>query len=163
MEVKGKTYTSRFILIAVGGWPSVMDIPGGELAITSNEIFSLPRQPSSLLVIGAGYIGVEFASIFQGLGTKVKLMFRRDFILRGFDQDIRKTLQEELTKKHIQILSNRSPIKLEKKSNQIHITDNKGDMWKADTVLMATGRKAYVEDLNLKALGIKTTKEEPFR
>ena len=159
VEVKEKTYTSRFILIAVGGWPSPMAIPGGELAITSNEIFSLPKQPSSLLVVGAGYIGVEFASIFQGLGTKVQLMFRRDLILRGFDEDIRKTLQEELAKKHIQILSNRSPLKLEKKSNQIHITDDKGEVWKADTVLMATGRKAHVEDLNLKALGIKTTNQ----
>lgn len=159
VEVNGETHTSRFILIAVGGWPSALNIPGGELAISSNEIFSLSKQPSSLLVIGAGYIGVEFASIFQGLGTKVQLMFRRDFILRGFDQDIRKTLQEELEKKQVQMLSNRSPLKLAKNSNQIHITDDRGEVWHADTVLMATGRKAHTKDLNLKALGIETTKQ----
>ena len=99
VEVNGKIHTSRFILIAVGGWPSRLSIEGAELSLTSNELFSLPEQPSSLLIIGAGYIGVEFASIFQGLGTKVQVMFRRDLILRGFDQDIRKNLQEELEKR----------------------------------------------------------------
>lgn len=159
VEVNGKVHTSRFILIAVGGWPSRLNIEGAELALTSNELFSLSEQPSSLLIIGAGYIGVEFASIFQGLGTKVQLMFRRDLILRGFDQDIRKVLQEELEKKNISILSGRNPVKLEKRKNQIHVTDDKGDIWNADAVLMASGRTANLKDLNLEALEIKTTAE----
>ena len=159
VEVNGKVYTSRFILIAVGGWPRRLNIEGADLALTSNELFSLPEKPASLLVIGAGYIGVEFASIFQGLGTQVQLMFRKDLILRGFDQDIRKTLQEELEKKNISILSGRSPFKLEKKNNQIYIRDDKGDTWNAEAILMAAGRFAHTKDLNLESLGIKTTKE----
>ena len=159
VEVNGKIYTSRFILIAVGGWPSRLNIEGAELALTSNELFSLPEKPASLLVIGAGYIGVEFASIFQGLGTQVQLLFRKDFILRGFDQDIRKNLQEELEKKGVSILSGRSPVKLEKKNNRIDVTDDKGDTWSAEAVLMAAGRFAHTKDLNLKSLGIKTTTE----
>ena len=159
VEVNGKIYTTRFILIAVGGWPVRLNIEGAELALTSNELFSLPEKPTSLLVIGAGYIGVEFASIFQGLGTQVKLLFRKNLILRGFDQDIRKNLQQELGKKGVSILSGRSPVKLEKKNNQIDIIDDKGDTWQAEAVLMASGRFAHTKDLNLESLEIKTTAE----
>ena len=157
VEVDGKTYTARFILIAVGGRPSPLNVEGGECALTSNDIFSLPKKPADLLVIGGGYIGVEFAGIFHGLGTKVQLMFRRDLILRGFDRDVRQTLQEELGKKGIGMLSGRFPVKLQRRENRIHVTDNFGDVWKADVVLSAVGRKARVEQLNLKPLGIEQT------
>ena len=159
VEVNGKTYTARFILIAVGGRPSPLNVEGGEYALTSNDIFSLPKKPASLLVIGAGYIGVEFASIFQGLGTKVQLMFRRELILRGFDRDVRQTLQAELDEKGIDLLSGRFPVKLQRKENRIHVTDNKGEVWTASAVLSAVGRGAFVEQLGLKSLGIEQTEK----
>ena len=156
VEVDGKTHTARFILIAVGGRPHRLPIEGADLALTSNEMFSLPKQPESLLVIGAGYIGLEFASIFQELGTQVRLMLRGDLILRGFDGDVRQTLQEELTKKGIQFLPGRSPVKMEKTPDKIIVTDNTGERHSTDEVLTAVGRKAHTEDLNLQSLGIQT-------
>lgn len=156
VEVAGKSYKSKFILIATGGWPKPLPIKGSELAISSNEIFSLKEKPSSLLVIGSGYIGVEFASIFQGLGTEVTLLFRRDIILRGFDKDIRAKLQEEMIKKGIRMAPNRSPIKIEKSGKQLKVHDDKGDSYLVDQVLMATGRVPNTEGLNLKERRIHT-------
>ncbi len=155
VEVDGKKYRARYILIAVGGWPIKLQIEGAEHSITSNEIFSLKKQPESLLVIGAGYIGLEFASIFQELGTNVSVMFRKNYILSGFDQDIRKHLQEEMKKRHIKMLSKSTPVKVEKKDEGYHLTDNKGDVWSGDSILMAIGRKANTENLNLESIGIK--------
>ena len=156
VEVQGKLYTSKYILIAVGGWPDKLPIEGSSLAITSNEIFSLKKQPKSLLVLGAGYIGLEFASIFNSLGTRVSLMFRKDYILSGFDKDIRKHLQKELAQKNIKILSKKKPVKIEEKGKTFFVTDDTGEVWSGDLVLMATGRKANVRNLNLSALNIQT-------
>ena len=156
VQVKKKTYTARYILIAVGSEPRLLDIEGAKLSITSNEVFSLPKQPQSLLVIGSGYIGLEFASIFKNLGTDVQLMFRKNFILRGFDKDIRVALQEELSKRNIKMISGCFPEKMEKVEDQIHVTDNKGDIWKADMVLTAIGRQALTKSLNLEAAKVKT-------
>ena len=158
VEVEGKTYTSRSVLIATGGWPSFLSIPGSEYAITSNEIFSLKECPKSLLVIGSGYIGLEFASIFKGLGSQVRILFRREHILRGFDRDIRKALQGELEKKGIEMAFGRTPVKIEKLKRQFKVTDSDGGVWQGDLVLMATGRKANTEKLGLDDLGIKTNK-----
>ena len=156
VEVEGRAFSAKHILIAVGGWPYKLPIEGAEHSLSSNEIFSLKKQPQSLLVLGAGYIGLEFASIFNGLGTKVHIMFRKEHILSGFDGDIRKHLQEELIKKNIGILSHRNPVKIEKKGKSFFVTDDKGDVWPGDLVLMATGRKANIKELNLPAVGIQT-------
>ena len=156
VEVNGKTYTAKYILIAVGGWPSKLDIKGAEHCITSNEIFDLKKQPSSLLVLGAGYIGLEFASIFNSLGTDVSVMFRKDLILSGFDKDIREHLQKELSLQGIKMLSQRNPISIEKQNQTFIVKDDKGKSWKTDLVLMALGRKANVTALNLSELNIKT-------
>lgn len=155
VEVEGKLYTAKHILIAVGGTPHKLPIEGAEWTITSDEIFSLKKPPQSLLVLGAGYIGLEFASIFSGLGTDVSVMFRKDYILSGFDMDIRKHLQTELSHKNIKLLSKRNPVKIEKQNNSVCVTDDKGHIWKGDFVLMATGRKANIEGLNLKNPGIQ--------
>ena len=157
VQVGEQTYTSRYILLAVGAWPHFLDIPGSKLACSSNEVFSLKEKPESLLILGSGYIGVEFASIFQGLGSKVQLMFRKDKILRGFDEDIRSHLQEELVKKGIKILAGLSPVKLESKQAGVQVTDDKGGTHQASQVLMATGRRACVQDLNLESVGLKTS------
>lgn len=160
VEVEGKTYSARYILIAVGGWPEPLPIEGAEHCISSNEVFDLKKQPQSLLVIGSGYIGLEFACIFNGLGTNVSLMFRKDYVLSGFDKDIRQNLQKELAQKNIQILSGRNPVKLEKKGKTFFVTDDKGEVWSGDLVLMATGRKAAIESLNLSALNIESDKSQ---
>jgi len=156
VEVEGKSYTAKYILIAVGAYPDTLDIEGKELSINSNDIFSLKKQARSLLVLGAGYIGLEFASIFKGLGTDVSVMFRKEHILSGFDMDLRVKLQEELTKKGISMLSQKSPVKIQKKAEQLEVLDNKGETWSGDLVLMATGRKANIDSLKLETLNIKT-------
>ncbi len=160
VEVQGKLHTAKYILIAVGGWPYKLPIKGAEFSITSNEIFSLKKQPKSLLVLGAGYIGLEFASIFKALGTNVSVMFRKDYILSGFDKDIRQHLQEELIKKNIKILSKRNPVRIEKKEEEFFVTDDKEEVWKGDLVLMATGRKANTKKLCLSNSGIETNKSQ---
>ena len=156
VEVEGKRYTAKYILIAVGGYPSKLSIEGAEHCITSNEIFNLEKQPQSLLVLGAGYIGLEFASIFNSLGTQVDLMFRKDFILSGFDKDIREHLQKELSGQGINMLSNRSPVRVQKQDQIFILEDDKGGIWKGDLILMAVGRKANLKGLNLSSVGIET-------
>lgn len=154
IEVQGKTYTAKYILIAVGAWPTKISIEGADLAITSNEIFSLKQKPASLLVIGAGYIGLEFASIFQELGVKTSVMFRKDYILNGFDKDLRKHLQTEMSQRGIKILNNTKPFKIEKKEQGYLVTGSEGFTWSGDLVLMATGRKGNIGSLNLEKIGI---------
>ena len=157
VEVEEKFYTVKHILIAVGGKPHKLPIEGAKWTITSDEIFSLKKPPQSLLVLGAGYIGLEFASIFNGLGTDVSVMFRKEYILSGFDKDIRKHLQTQLEHKNIKFLSQRNPIKIEKQKDSFHVTDDTGNIWKGDLVLMATGRKANIQGLNLENLSVQQT------
>ncbi len=156
VEVQGKTYTARYILIAVGGRPHKLPVKGAELCITSDELFLLKKLPQSLLVLGAGYIGLEFAGIFKGLGSDTAVMFRKQLVLSGFDKDIRKNLQKEMAQKNIKMLAHRTPILIEKKGQSLYVTDSKGDIWSGDQVLMATGRKANTEGLALADLGIST-------
>ena len=104
VEVDGKHHTARYILVATGGWPVRPDIPGAELGITSNEAFELKHLPRRVLMIGGGYIAVEFAGIFHGLGAEVTLSYRGSEILRGFDDDVRKHLRGELEAKGIRVL-----------------------------------------------------------
>src|SRR5690606_40194381 len=94
VEVNGERHSARHILIATGGWPQVPDIPGKELATTSNEAFFLEQLPRRLLVVGGGYIAVEFASIFHGLGAQASLLYRREPFLRGFGGSVRKHRKE---------------------------------------------------------------------
>ena len=159
VEVAGKSYTARYILIAVGAYPSKINIEGAEHTITSDEIFHLDKIPTSLLVIGAGYIGLEFASLFQALGTKVSVMFRKNKILSGFDEDIRTKLQEELAKQGVQFLSERNPLSVKKENTDFLVQDDKKESspWKGDLVLMATGRLPCLKNFDLSALGVQTT------
>lgn len=156
VQVQNKTYTAKYILIAVGAFPKTLSIPGSQYSINSNDIFSLKQQPKSLLVLGAGYIGLEFASIFAALGTKVSVLFRKSHILSSFDLDIRKHLQQELSQKGIRMLSNSQITKITKDSSQLQITDHQNNTWSEDLVLMATGRQANIQNLNLEALNITT-------
>ncbi|MGE5794498.1 MAG: FAD-dependent oxidoreductase, partial [Bacteroidota bacterium] len=104
VELDGERITARYILVATGGWPYKPNVSGVEHCITSNEVFELPEQPRRMLVVGGGYIAVEFAGIFRGLGSEVTLSYRGDRILRGFDEDVRAHVQEEMAKKGVRFL-----------------------------------------------------------
>ncbi len=158
VKVGDKTYTARYILIATGGWPTVPDVPGKELAITSNEIFDLPAFPKRLLVVGGGYIASEFASIFNGMGAKVIQLYRSEKILRGFDEDIRHFLSQEMVKHGVDLRVNSDVAKLEKTATGILVTLKDGSTEEVDQVLYATGRAPNTKGLNLEGVGVATSK-----
>jgi glutathione reductase (NADPH) len=141
VEVNGKTYSARHILVATGSWPQIPDIPGREHAITSNEAFHLERLPKRVLVVGGGYIAVEFASIFNGLGVDTTLAYRGPRLLRGFDADLGTHLAEEMRKKGVEVRLDTRISSVEKKTGEL--------------VMFATGRKPNTAGLGLEAAGVK--------
>src|SRR5690606_20771514 len=128
------------ILIATGGWPSVPDIPGREHVITSNEAFFLDNLPKQITIVGGGYIAVEFAGIFHGLGVNTTLVYRGPLFLRGFDHDLREILADEMQKKGINIIFNTNIERIEKHENKFtaHLTNHQ--ILDTDLIMYATGR-----------------------
>ncbi len=156
VECGGKTYTAKHILVATGSWPTVPDIPGRELAITSNEAFFLPELPKSAIVVGGGYIAVEFASIFSGLGVKTTLVYRGKRVLRGFDADLGTRLAAEMTKKGVTIKFESDIAALEKKvDGTLAVTFRDGSHGEAGAVLFATGRVPNTKNLGLEKAGVE--------
>ncbi len=156
VEVAGQVYRARHILIATGGWPQIPDIPGKELAITSNEAFYLPALPRRVLVVGGGYIAVEFASIFQGLGAQTSLLYRGELFLRGFDQSVRLHLKEELSKKGLDLQFNSDIRRIERQADGSQLaTLNDGRQLTTDCVFYATGRRPMLDDLGLENVDIQ--------
>jgi len=151
-----KTLTAKNILVAVGGWPFKPDIPGVEHSITSNEIFYLKEQPKRMVVVGGGFIALEFASIMDGLGTDVTLMYRGDLFLRGFDDDMRSHLQEEMDRNSdIDIQLQTTPQEIIKNDDgTLTVVTTDGASIDCDAVLMATGRKGKTDTLNLESAGV---------
>ena len=153
------TVTAKHILISTGGWPfKPTDVPGAEeYSITSNEIFYLPEQPKHIVVVGGGFIAVEFACIMAGLGSKVTLMYRGDLFLRGFDDGMRNHLKEELMRNtDIDIQFGTTPTEISKNADgSLSVKTNTEQLVHCDCVLMATGRKGKVDGLNLESAGIK--------
>jgi glutathione reductase (NADPH) len=147
-------YRATTILIATGGTPSLPQIPGAQFAITSNEIFDLPSFPKRLLVVGGGYIASEFASIFHGLGAQVTQLYRGEQILRGFDDDVRNFLADEVKKAGVdlRLQTDCSAIAQTADGLQVSLTD--GSVVMADAVLYAIGRVPMVANLGLTELGI---------
>ncbi|PWC37426.1 glutathione-disulfide reductase [Azospirillum sp. TSO35-2] len=154
VEVAGKRYTARNILVATGGWPSLPAVEGIEHVATSNEALHLPTLPHSVLIIGGGYIAVEFASIFRGLGAEVTLMIRGDDLLNGFDDDIRIALAQEMTKRGITIVSRCKPVKVVQGAGGYTVTDHMGREHSAGLVMAATGRRPNTRNLGLEEVGI---------
>ncbi len=152
---KGQTVTADKILIAVGGWPSMPEVPGIEHAISSNEAFHLPQLPKSILIVGGGYIAVEFAGIFNGLGVDTTLVYRGPNILRGFDDDVRSHLADEMEKRGIKIVLACQHEKIEKTSAGLvsHLTEDVKVTTEA--VMFATGRTPKVDGLGLESAGVK--------
>ena len=155
--VDGKDVTAERILIAVGGHPTTPDIPGAEHAITSNEAFHLEQQPKRIVIVGGGYIAVEFAGIFAGLGSQVTQLYRSEQILRGFDNDIRNHLAEEIVKKGVDLRLNTNVTAIDKQSDgTLKLTLTGGGEMEADAIMFATGRAPSTKGLGLEQVGIET-------
>ena len=155
---KGLTVTADKILIATGGrpWkPSEQEVPGIEHAITSEEAFHLDELPRRVLVAGGGYIAVEFAGIFAGMGSDVTLLYRGPNILRGFDDDVRAHLAGELEKKGIRVILAAQHTAIEKTATGLLNRLDNGIECETDVVMFATGRKPYVDGLGLEKAGVK--------
>lgn len=159
VEVNGKRHTAKHILIATGGWPQIPEIPGHEHAITSNEAFFLKELPKRVLVVGGGYIAVEFAGIFHGLGAQTSLLYRGDMFLRGFDGSVRKHLHEELTKRAMDVQFNADIARIDKQADgSLKATLKDGRTLIADCVFYATGRRPMLDNLGLENTGVKLDK-----
>lgn len=154
VSVDGQRVTAKYILIAVGSWPMRPQIPGIEHAISSNEAFYLSKLPERVVIVGGGYIGVEFAGIFHGLGAHTTQLYRGDLFLRGFDDDIRKTLAEEMPKRGIDLRFKVDIAKIEKNANRLRATLTDGSTLDADQILYATGRLPLTSKLGVEKAGV---------
>ncbi len=152
---ENRDVTADKILIATGGTPFKPDIPGIELAITSNEAFHLESLPKRGIVVGGGYIAVEFAGIFNGLGVDTTLLYRRDKVLRGFDEDLRDGLMEEMPKKGLNIVTHNDITAIERKGDGLLATLKDGSTIEAGFIMYATGRIPNVAGLGLEDVGVK--------
>lgn len=156
VEVNGQRHSTERILIATGGWPQIPDIPGREHAISSNEAFFLEQLPKRVLVVGGGYIAVEFASIFHGLGAQTSLLYRGDLFLRGFDGAVREHLREELSKKGMDLQFNADIASLARQADgSLAATLKDGRVLEADCVFYATGRRPMLDNLGLENVEVK--------
>ncbi len=155
VEVNGVVHSAERIVVATGGWPVAADVPGGELAISSNQIFDLAEFPKRLVVVGGGYIACEFASIFNGLGAEVTQLYRGEQILRGFDDEVRDFVAAEMKKKGVDVRVQAKMLGLERAGGGgIRVALAGGSELIADTVLNATGRAPNTAGLGLEALGV---------
>ncbi len=150
----GKKMTAKYILVAVGGWPVVPKFPGSEYAITSNEAFYLPSLPKKVIIVGGGYIGVEFAGIFHGLGAHTIQLYRGESFLRGFDDDIRTTLATEMLKRGIDLRFALDIKRIDKAGEILRATLTDGSVIESDQILYATGRLPKTRALGLENAGV---------
>jgi glutathione reductase (NADPH) len=151
----GTRVTAETILIATGALPSLnLAVPGDHLAITSNEAFHLPELPRRIVIAGGGYIAVEFAGIFNGLGVETTLVYRRGMILRGFDDDLRAALTEEMTKKGIRIITDTVFTRLDRTDDGIAVTLTSGEVLNVDQAMAAIGRYPNTDGLGLDKVGV---------
>ena len=158
MLASGRKVTARYILVATGATPFVpRHLPGHELAITSNEAFHLERLPSRIVIVGGGYIAVEFAGIFSGLGVETILVYRGEQILRGFDDDIRNHLATEMKKKGIELRMQSDIARIDRSGDGVRVTLNDGAGFGAGQIMFATGRIPNVAGLGLDAAGVELT------
>lgn len=156
VEVNGKQIRAQRILIATGGWPDIPDFPGNDLVISSNEAFFLDTLPESIAIVGGGYIAVEFAGIFHGLGVETTLIYRGPLFLRGFDIDIREKLAEEMRTKGIHLVFETNINKIEKSESTLLATMTDGSQCKYEKIMYATGRIPNTVNLELEKAGINT-------
>jgi glutathione reductase (NADPH) len=158
VEVAGRRFSARHILIATGGHPVRPAIPGADLAIDSDQALDLPTLPGRVVIVGGGYIAVEFAGIFRAAGAAVTLAIRGDRILRGFDGECRTHLQAEMAKKGIAVVAGAAPARIDKLGDGLCLTLQDGRRLEADQVMLATGRAPNSAGLGLEAAGVVLNK-----
>ncbi len=156
LDVGGQRVTAERIVIATGGHPERLAIPGAELGIISDDAFYLPQMPRRIAVLGSGYIAVEFAGIFAALGAEVDLVFRQPLPLRGFDHDLREALAEALAAQGIALHPACTPQRLEADGERRRLILSNGHAIHTDLVFFATGRRPATKDLGLDAAGVAT-------
>ncbi|MEM1376800.1 MAG: glutathione-disulfide reductase [Pseudomonadota bacterium] len=158
LEAEDRVITANKILIAVGGTPYLHDaLPGHELCITSNEAFHLEELPKSIIIAGGGYIAVEFANIFHGMGVETTLLYRGMKILGGFDEDLRDHLQQTMIDKGINVILHQVFEKIERNdAGGLSATLSEGDVLNVDQVMLALGRRPATKSLGLEAAGVET-------
>jgi glutathione reductase (NADPH) len=160
LKNSGKTVTAGKILIATGGRSiRPKSIDGIDLAITSNDMFHLEEIPKHILIIGGGYIAVEFAGVMSGLGADVCLAIRKDLVLRGFDEDVRTHVHDELKRKGVKVITSVKPLRIEKTGDKFKITFDNSESITADKVLLAIGRDPNTQGLGLDKAGVKLNEE----
>lgn len=157
VEVNGKVYSAQHILLATGGWPVLPDIPGKEYITDSNQVFYLKQQPKRVLVVGGGYIALEFASIFNGLGSETHLSYRGELFLRGFDQEVREHVRDSMLGKGVQIHFNSDVQSIEKsgKDETLKVTYQDGSVLEVDCVFYAIGRRPMLDNLGLENVNVE--------
>lgn len=163
VEVGGKRVTAERIVIATGGHPERPDIPGAELGIISDDAFYLKSMPRHIVMVGSGYISVEFAGIFRALGAEVHLVYRQPLPLRGFDPDIREAMRDALADQGIIQHPSRLPVKLEADGDRRLLTLDDGQTLVTDMVFFATGRRANVKGLGLEKVGVELNAKGAIR
>ncbi|NVK13577.1 MAG: glutathione-disulfide reductase [Rhodobacteraceae bacterium] len=154
----GTRKTAKHILIATGGWPTVPEFPGSELAVTSNEMFHLDTLPESLLIVGGGYIASEFAGIMNGLGVKITQFYRGEQILRGFDEEARNVIAEGMREAGVDLRVNINVTEMRQDGGKIRVTDTNGEEHLFDKVMYATGRAPNADNLGLEETGVSRGK-----
>jgi glutathione reductase (NADPH) len=154
VQVGSRMLTAQHILVATGGWPVIPDVPGAEHAITSNEAFHLERLPQRVIIVGGGYIAVEFCAIFNGLGSNVTLVHRGGQLLRGFDHDLGRVLAEEMKHKGITLALDSTIERLTRQGDSITVHLATGAMLQADLVMYATGRAPNTRGIGLEQVGV---------
>lgn len=153
----GRTVTAERILIATGGRPSVpADLPGVEHALVSDDVFHLPELPKRILVVGGGYIAVEFAGVFNGLGVETTQLYRGPRLLRGFDEDVRAHVTDEVARRGVNLVLDAHHVAIEKTSTGLVSRLNTGATIETDVILFATGRDPYTAGLGLERAGVAT-------
>ena len=154
VELDGRRVTAGYLLVATGARPSLPHMPGVEHAITSNDAFELPRLPARIVIVGGGYVAMEFAGIFNGLGSQVTLSYRGPQILRGFDDDVRQHLAAEMTKKGVRILVRSNVERIDRRPDgSLAVGFTGGQPVECDAVMFATGRVPNTSDLGLEEAG----------
>jgi glutathione reductase (NADPH) len=165
LKKSGRTITAQTFLVATGGRPSreVGGLAGAEYCITSNDAFYLAKLPRRIVVVGGGYIGVEFAHIFHGLGVDTTLLFRSDKVLRGFDEDIRDCLMAEMHSRGIRVVAGRKPKRVDKRGSELFLFTDHDEMIETDQVMLAVGRHPNTEGLGLEKAGVEKGKKHQIR
>ncbi|WP_193371464.1 glutathione-disulfide reductase [Pelagibius marinus] len=158
IEVGDKSFTAETVLIATGGTPTFPMEPGWEHGISSNEAFHLEELPGRVVINGGGFIAVEFAGIFNGLGSEVTQVYRGPQILRGFDDDVRNTLAGEIVKKGINLIVETTIDRIEKRETDLLVHLSDGSEIECDLVMAATGRSPNVHNLGLEEVGVALAK-----